>query len=83
MSRTCDSFSIIFGVVPEAMSAWKPDRAPQAIVMNTNGNSDPANTGPLPSRAKSVMARFSSTGRASTRLTARRTMVPIFMKVER
>ena len=47
MSRTCDSFSIIFGVVPEAISAWKPDSAPQAIVMNTNGNSEPANTGPV------------------------------------
>ena len=40
MKRTCVSFSIIFGVVPEAISAWKPDSAPQAIVMNTNGNSD-------------------------------------------
>ena len=47
MKRTCDSFSIIFGVVPEAISAWKPDSAPQAIVMNTNGNSAPANTGPV------------------------------------
>ena len=31
------------------MSAWNPDIAPQAMVMNANGNSLPANTGPLPS----------------------------------
>src|SRR5690349_16595821 len=48
MSRTCDSFCTIFGVVPEDTSAWKPESAPQAIVMNTNGNSLPANTGPAP-----------------------------------
>ena len=34
------------GVVPEAMSEWKPEIAPQAIVMKANGNSLPANTGP-------------------------------------
>ena len=51
MKRTCVSFSIIFGVVPEAISEWKPDSAPQAIVMNTNGNSAPANTGPSPLEA--------------------------------
>jgi hypothetical protein len=47
MKRTCVSFSIIFGVVPEAISEWKPESAPQAIVMNTNGNSAPAKTGAL------------------------------------
>ena len=73
----------IFGVVPDAMSAWKPDSAPQAIVMNTNGNSEPAKTGPVPSRAKSVTASACSTGRAMTRLIASRTMTPIFMKVDR
>ena len=45
----CCSFSIIFGVVPEAISAWKPDTAPQAMVMNRNGNRLPAQTGPVPS----------------------------------
>src|SRR5665648_791831 len=44
--RTWLSLPIIFGVVPEAINAWNPDNAPQAIVMNTNGNSFPANTGP-------------------------------------
>ena len=63
MKRTCDSFSIIFGVVPEAISAWKPDSAPQAIVMNTNGNSEPANTGPVAVvRRTSVTASFCITG---------------------
>ena len=31
------------------MSAWKPEIAPHAIVMNANGNTLPANTGPVPS----------------------------------
>ena len=31
------------------MSAWKPEIAPQAMVMNANGNSLPAKTGPVPS----------------------------------
>ena len=56
MKRTCVSFSIIFGVVPEAISEWKPDSAPQAIVMKTNGNSAPAKTGPSPLEANSVTA---------------------------
>jgi carbon starvation protein len=30
-------FAIIFGVVPDEMSAWKPEIAPQAIVIKTNG----------------------------------------------
>ena len=53
--------SIIFGVVPEEISEWKPDTAPQAIVMNTNGNSAPANTGPAPSM-KRVVAGIASGG---------------------
>ena len=62
MKRTCVSFSIIFGVVPEAIREWKPDSAPHAIVMNTNGNSAPANTGPSPLEANSVTASFCITG---------------------
>ena len=81
--RTCDSFSIIFGVVPDATSAWNPDSAPQAIVMKTNGNSEPAKTGPVPSRAKSVTASFSSIGRAIRSPTASSAIVPIFMNVDR
>src|SRR5664280_2543269 len=81
--RTWLSLLIIFGVVPEAIRAWKPDKAPQAIVMNTNGNSLPANTGPLPLSAKLVTAWLWSTGLAMTRPTARSTMTPTFMKVDR
>ena len=29
--------------------AWNPDTAPQAIVINKNGNKFPENTGPVPS----------------------------------
>ena len=43
-----DSLSIIFGVVPEPISAWKPEIAPQAMVMKTNGNSGPGMIGPPP-----------------------------------
>ena len=81
--RTWPSLAIIFGVVPEEMSAWKPERAPQAIVMNTNGKILPANTGPSPSVAKLVTASAWRTGAAMTRPTASRRMTPIFMKVER
>jgi hypothetical protein len=52
--RRCDSLSTIFGVVPEEISEWKPETAPQAIVMNRNGNSLPANTGPEPSMNRVV-----------------------------
>lgn len=74
---------IIFGVVPEAMSAWNPERAPHAIVMNTNGKILPANTGPSPSVAKLVTASACSTGAAMTRPTASSTMTPTFMNVDR
>ncbi len=72
-----------FGVVPEAMREWKPDSAPHAIVMKRNGNSAPAKTGPSPLPAKSVTASFSRTGRVTTMPIASRTIVPIFMNVDR
>ena len=49
MNGICRSFSIIFGEVPDEISACHPDTDPQAIVMNRNGNRLPAQTGPLPS----------------------------------
>ena len=61
ISRMCDSRSTIFGVVPDEMSEWNPDTAPQAIVMNRNGNSGPENTGPEPSM-KRVVAGIASGG---------------------
>jgi hypothetical protein len=36
-------------VVPEEISAWKPETEPQAMVMKRNGKSAPAKTGPEPS----------------------------------
>ncbi len=84
MKRTWVSFSIIFGVVPEAIREWKPDSAPHAIVMNTNGNSAPANTGPVAvDVANFVTASFLSTGSVTRMPIASSRIVPIFMKVER
>ena len=83
MKRTCVSFWIIFGVVPEAISEWKPERAPQAMMMKTKGNSEPAKTGPSPLEANGVTASFCITGSVTRMPTASSTMVPIFMKVDR
>jgi hypothetical protein len=79
MSR---SLSIIFGVVPELISAWKPDTAPQAMVMNRNGKSEPLNTGPVPSTNR-VVAGMCMSGIATRIASARPTMVPILRKVDR
>ncbi len=49
MKRIWFSFSIIFGVVPDEISECQPLTAPQAMVMNRNGNRPPAQTGPEPS----------------------------------
>ena len=81
--RVCDSFSTSFGVVPEAIIAWNPDRAPQAMVTKRKGNSAPVNTGPSVREANSEIAGVSIIGRTSTIAAASMTMVPIFTKVER
>ena len=84
MKRTCVSFSIIFGVVPEAISAWKPDSAPQAMVMNTNGNSAPGEDRARRRwRRTSVTASFCITGSVTRMPIASSTIVPIFMNVDR
>ena len=82
MSRASLSRVSIFGVVPDATSAWKPLMAPQAMVMNAKGNSFPANTGPVPSM-NGVTAGSLSGGSTSRIPRASRRIVPIFMKVER
>ena len=79
MSR---SLSSILGVVPDEISAWKPDTAPQAMVMNRNGNRLPDQTGPLPSM-KRVSAGICRSGIANTIATASSAMVPIFRNVDR
>src|SRR5467141_1456319 len=83
MSRASDSRAIILGVVPEATSAWNPEIAPHAIVMNANGNSFPAKTGPSPSVAKGVSAGMRSGGRITRIAIASTRIVVIFRNVER
>ena len=70
------SLAIIFGVVPEPMMAWKPDSAPQAMVMNRNGNAAPGITGPPP-EMYGVNAGICSAGLMNTMPTASAAMVPI------
>jgi hypothetical protein len=69
-------------VVPEAISAWKPDTAPQAMVMNRNGNMLPFHTGPVPS-ANWVSAGMRSSGITITMPIASAMMVPILRKVDK
>jgi hypothetical protein len=57
------SFINILGVVPELTSEWKPEIAPQAIVIKRYGNNVPGIIGPPPS-VKTVNAgilRFGAT----------------------
>jgi hypothetical protein len=82
MRRASFSRRIIFGVVPLDTRAWNPLMAPQAMVMNAKGKSFPANTGPEPSMNR-VSAGIWRSGRTQRMPRASRTMVPIFMKVER
>ena len=82
MKRACVSFSSIFGVVPEAISAWKPDTAPQAIVMNRNGKMPPDQTGPVPS-TNFVTAGMRRSGATTRMPIASARMVPILRKVDR
>jgi hypothetical protein len=71
--------------VPEAISEWKPERAPQATVMNTNGKRGPTGaTGPpVGEEANWVSAGICIVGRTMAMPTARRSIVPIFINVER
>jgi hypothetical protein len=83
MKRLCFSLCSIFGVVPEAISAWNPDRAPQAMVTKRKGHSAPGTTGPSTRPANSLKAGTWISGRTSTMATASMRMVPIFMNVDR
>ncbi len=71
------SLEIILGVVPEATSAWKPDSAPHMITMQTNGQTGPLITGPLPKNG--VVAGIFSSGWTKTIPAARSAITPIFM----
>ena len=72
------SLSTIFDVVPVEISAWKPEMAPQAIVMKTNGNIGPGKMGPPPPRNWEKAGALSS-GFTMMTPRARARMVPIFM----
>ncbi|MNJ76637.1 hypothetical protein D3C77_739590 [compost metagenome] len=69
-------------MVPEAISAWKPETAPQAMVINRNGNRVPFQTGPVPS-TNCVTAGIFSSGLRITIPIASPTITPIFRKVAR
>ena len=64
------------------MSAWKPEIAPHAIVMNTNGKTRPANTGPVPSTNR-VSAGIWSGGSTMKTPTASAMTTPIFTNADR
>ena len=71
-------------MVPEEISAWKPESAPQAMVTNRNGNSGPDTTGPPAARpANSLTAGAAMAGCTTTIATASMRIVPIFMNVDR
>ena len=70
------------GVVPEDTSEWKPEIAPQAMVMNTNGNSSPLKIGPVPSTNWVSDGIFTS-GASSMIEIASRNTTPSLRKVDR
>src|SRR5205807_997091 len=77
-----DSFVINFGVVPEEISEWKPEIAPQAMVMKQNGNTFPAKMGPVPSM-NLVSGGSASCGCVTTIPPASRNITPSLIKVLR
>ena len=68
--------------MPLETSAWKPDTAPQAMVMKAKGNSLPAKTGPVPS-TNWVTAGILSGGSTTMIAMPRKMMVPIFMNADK
>ena len=69
-------------MVPDAINEWKPEIAPQAIVMNTNGKTLPPKIGPVPS-TNCVTAGILTSGFKMTMAIASAMIVPIFMNVDR
>ena len=82
MNRASVSRRNSLGVVPEEISAWNPEIAPHAIVTNTNGNSLPANMGPVPSM-NCVTAGISRGGIAMRMPTPSASTTPILTNAER
>src|SRR5262245_11429991 len=77
-----DSLSTIFDVVPDATIAWNPEMAPQAMVMNRKGKSEPEKIGPPPPVYSDTGGSSSFGLRFITPMT-RNPMTPIFMNVLR
>ncbi|MNP42935.1 hypothetical protein D3C76_1367280 [compost metagenome] len=72
--------SSIFGVVPEPTKAWKPEIAPQAIVIEMNGQTGPAITGPPP-LINSVIAGNGIEGLMINTPMIKAMKTPIFIKL--
>src|SRR5207247_6044303 len=68
------------GVVPEEISEWNPETAPQAMVIKQNGKILPVKIGPVPSTKRVNGGSFSS-GRRNIIPTASSTTTPSFTKV--
>lgn len=82
MKRISFSLPIIFGVVPVPMMAWKPDKAPHAMVIKTKGKTLPGMTGPQP-LTYLVIAAIWNSGCTMHIPDASSTMVPTLRYVER
>src|SRR6516162_3909572 len=78
----CRSLVSILGVVPEEINEWKPDTAPQAMVMKQNGKILPAKIGPVPSTNR-VKAGSWSSGLTKRIPTPSASTTPSLMKVLR
>ena len=80
--KACRSRASSLGVVPEEISAWNPETAPQAMVMKQNGKILPAKIGPVPS-TKRVYAGSWSSGRTNRMPTPSSSTTPSLTKVLR
>ena len=80
--RISRSFGSSFGVVPDDTSEWKPEIAPQAMVMKTKGNSVPLKIGPVPSM-NWVIAGILTSGAMMRMDTASMNTTPSFRNVDR
>ena len=82
IKRASDSRSSSFGVVPDEISEWNPEMAPQAMVIKQNGKTFPAKTGPEPSM-NLVIAGIWSGGSTNRTPTASAATTPIYTNADR
>ncbi len=64
--RASVSLSICLAVVPEATREWKPEIAPQAMVMNRNGKTDGASSGTSLTSGATIVLHPTRTPRVTT-----------------